>query len=192
MASLSRARTLGSIGSILILSTVVPGIGFALGLAGFLLVLLAVREIGDRVGDEAVFHNMRYAVIVVIVAIVAAVTLFLLLLPQLFSLDPTRPPNAGDVFAPEAIAPLYSILVVAGVLLLLSALFLRRSFEAIADGLDLPMFATVGLLYLIGAATFFIFVGFVVLFVAEVLQVVAFLSLREGSENPRPGSEADK
>ena len=54
------------------------------------------------------------------------------------------------------------------------------------------MFAAVGLLYLIGTATFVIFVGFVVLLVAEILQVVAFLSLGEGSENPRPGSEADK
>ncbi|MCJ2532148.1 MAG: DUF996 domain-containing protein, partial [Candidatus Thermoplasmatota archaeon] len=135
MASLSRTRTLGSVGSILILLTVVPGIGFALGLAGFLLVLLAVKQIAAEVPGKGIFRNMLYAVIVVIVAIVATVTLFLLLLPQLFSLDPTRPPNAGDVFAPEAIAPLYSILVVAGVLLLLSAFFLRRSFEAIADGL---------------------------------------------------------
>ncbi len=54
------------------------------------------------------------------------------------------------------------------------------------------MFATVGLLYLLGATTFVIFVGFVVLFAAEILQVAAFLSLREGSENPRSGSEAVK
>ncbi len=114
---------------------------------------------------------MLYAVITVIVANVATVTL-LLLLPQLFTLDPTRPPNAADVFAPEAISSLFSILVVAWVLLLLSALFLRRSFQAIADGLDLPMSAIVGVLYLIGAATFVIFVGFVVLFLAEILQVV--------------------
>ncbi len=95
MASLSRARTLGGIGSILILLTVVPGIGFVLGLAGFLLVLLAVKQIAAEVPGKGIFRNMRYAVIVVIVAIVAAVTLFFLLLPQLFSLDPTRPPNAG-------------------------------------------------------------------------------------------------
>ena len=192
MASLSQARVLGSVGSVLILLTVLPGIGFLLGGVGFLLVLLAVRKIADRLGDEAIFHNMRYAVVVVVVAIAATVALVIFFLPQLFTLDPTRPPNAADVFAPEAIASLFAILVVAWVLLLLSALFLRRSFEAIADGLDLPMFATVGLLYLLGAATFVIFVGFVVLFVAEILQVVAFLSLREGSVNPRPGSEAVK
>ncbi|MFQ6012897.1 MAG: DUF996 domain-containing protein [Thermoplasmata archaeon] len=183
---------MGGVGSVLILLIVLPGIGFLFGVVGFLLVLLAVRKIADRVGDEAIFGNMRYAVVVVVVAIVATVALIIFLLPQLFTLDPTRPPNAADVFAPEAIASLFSILVVAWVLLLLSAFFLRRSFEAIADGLDLPMFATVGLLYLIGAATFVIFVGFVVLFVAGILQVVAFLSLREGSENPRPGSEAVK
>ncbi len=192
MASVSRAKVLGGVGSVMILLNVLPGVGFLLGVVGFFLVLLAVREIADRVGDEAIFHNMLYAVIVVIVATVAVVTLFILFLPQLFTLDPTRPPNAADVFAPEASASLFSILVVAWVLLLLSALFLRRSFEAIADGLDLPMFAIVGVLYLIGAATFVIFVGFVVLFVAKILQVVAFLSLREGSESRRLGSEAVK
>ena len=138
------------------------------------------------------FHNMLYAVIVVIVASVAAVTLLPLLLLQLFALDPARPPNAADVSAPEALASLFSILVMAWVLLLLSALFLRSSFEAIADGLDLPMSGTMGLLYLIGAATFVIFVGFVVLSMVEILQVVAILSLRQGSENPRPCSEANK
>ncbi len=172
MASLSRARTPRGVGSTLILLTVAPGIGFALGLAGFLLVLLAVKQIAAEVPRKVIFGNMLYAVIVVIVANVATVTLFLLLLPQLFPLGPTRPPNAADVFAPEAIASLFSILVVACVLLLLSAHFLRRSFEAIADGLDLPMSATVGLLYLLGAATFVLFMGFVVLFVAEILQVV--------------------
>ncbi len=151
-----------------------------------------MKQIAAEVPGKGVFRNMLYAVIVVIVATVAEVTLFLLRLPHLFTLDPTRPPNAADVFAPEAIASLFSILVVAGVLLLLSSPFLRRSFEAIADGMDRPMSATVGLLYLIGAATFVLFMGFVVLFVAEILQVVAFLSFREGSENPRPGGGAVK
>ncbi len=116
-----------------------------------------------RCPGRGIFSNILYAVIVVIVANVATVTLFLLL-PQLFTLDPTRPP--------EAIASLFYIPVVACVLLRLSAYFLRRSFQAIADGLDLPMSATVGLLYIIGAATFVLFVGFVVLFVAEIFQVV--------------------
>jgi uncharacterized membrane protein len=43
------------------------------------------------------------------------------------------------------------------------------------------MFSTAGLLYLIGAATAVIGVGFVILFVAEILTAVAFFSLPETS-----------
>jgi uncharacterized membrane protein len=41
------------------------------------------------------------------------------------------------------------------------------------------MFNTTALLYLIGAATTIVVIGFVILLVAEILQIVAFFSLPE-------------
>jgi len=41
------------------------------------------------------------------------------------------------------------------------------------------MFRTTGLLFLIGAATLIVLVGFVILFIAAILQVVAFFSIPE-------------
>lgn len=181
VSSLSQGRTLGGVGSILILLTVIPGVGFILGLGGFLLVLVAVKHIADRVDDGSIFRNMLNAVVIVLIASVVATALLLLLLPQFFTIDPTRPPNPADLFTPAVFATLFLVLAVSWIPLLISALFLRRSYEAIAGSLDIPMFATVGLLYLLGAATLIIFVGFVVLFIAEVLQVVAFFSIPKES-----------
>jgi uncharacterized membrane protein len=46
------------------------------------------------------------------------------------------------------------------------------------------MFSTAGLLYLIGAATAIIGVGFLVLLVAQILTAVAFLSIPERAREP--------
>lgn len=43
----------------------------------------------------------------------------------------------------------------------------------------MDLFSTTALIYLIGMATVIVFVGFIVVFVAKVLEIVAFFSLPE-------------
>ena len=56
--------------------------------------------------------------------------------------------------------------------------------------LNVGTFHTTGLLYLIGAALTIIFVGLVIVFIAEILQIVAFFSIPEQmpmGPQPMPG-----
>jgi uncharacterized membrane protein len=67
----------------------------------------------------------------------------------------------------------------AWVFFLASSVFLRRSYKTIGSKLNVSKFGTAGLLYLIGAATTIVGVGFLVLLVAEIITAVAFWSIPE-------------
>jgi len=75
-------------------------------------------------------------------------------------------------------------LVAVWALLVTSAVFLRRSYDSMASKLDVNTFKTAGLVFLIGAATTIIGVGFVLILVAQILLVVAFFSIKEGIPVP--------
>ncbi len=83
-------------------------------------------------------------------------------------------------------------LVLVWAMLLASAVFVRRSYNEISADLKIPMFRTAGLLYLVGAATTIILVGFLLLLVAQILLAVAFFSMQESApaEAPQPAPVA--
>jgi len=70
-----------------------------------------------------------------------------------------------------------SALVIGWILLIVAALFLRKSFNSIAKHTKVGLFNTTGLIYLIGAATLIIFIGGFIILIAEIIQIVAFFSL---------------
>lgn len=189
MTSLSQAKTLGGVGSILVVLTAVPGVGVLLGIVGFILTLIAIKYISDVVADRPIFNNMLIATILAIVGIVVGT---LVVIGSLFSsmgLAGMMGPNFfGPNFNPTTIPAgnwvgfILSILaglVVVWVMLLVSAIFVRRSYSSIASKLNVSMFRTAGLVYLIGAATTIILVGFVILLVAQILLIVAFFSIQD-------------
>src|SRR5712691_260970 len=66
MASLSQAKTLGGVGSILALLGIVPSAGPVLSIAGLIMTLVAVKYISDILGDKRIFKNMIISVILAI------------------------------------------------------------------------------------------------------------------------------
>jgi len=187
MGTLSQAKTLGGVGSILMLLNAIPSVGPLLGIAGFILVLIAVKYISDSVGDKSIFNNMIFSVITGIVAIVAAAILvFASILrfiglegfsSDFFNQDFLGPSEvvSGDVIS--LIASIVIGLVVFWILFVISAIFLRKSFTSISQALNVGMFGTASMIYLIGAALTIILVGFVLIFVAQILYIVAFFSI---------------
>lgn len=77
-------------------------------------------------------------------------------------------------------------LVVIWVFYLISAIFLWKSYDRIATRLNVNMFHTTGLLYLIGAALTIIIVGLLIVLIAEILQIVAFFSIPDQLPGPMP------
>ncbi len=179
MASLSEAKTLGGVGAILILLGFIP----FLGIVGWVLVLVAVKNISEVVRDQSIFDNILYAVILAVIGF-AAVSLFIFL-PLIFgfSVIPVEP-DIGDPLGLFFLVPILIGLVVGWVFALLSAIFLKRSFDSVAGRLAIPMFGTAALLYLIGTALIIVFIGFIILFVAEILMIVAFFSIQEQVAQP--------
>ncbi len=184
MSSLSNAKTLGGIGSILVLLTAAPSVGWVLGILGFVMILVAVKYISDDLKEKKIFNNMITAVVLSIAGILVGSLVILTTVLSAFAngyFSSTYPftPSASITTA-QWITFGTAIglgLFGAWIFFLVSAVFLRRSYNSIGSKLDVHMFSTAGLLYLIGAATTVIGVGFFILFLAEILTAVAFLSL---------------
>jgi uncharacterized membrane protein len=185
MSSISDAKVLGGIGAILVLLAAVPNVGWLLGIAGFVMILLAIRNVSQAVGDNKIYNNMLTAVILGIGAIavgtvtVVGAVFHVLEMGSFVGSHFVLAPHiaVGDWFG-LAVTVVGGLLAVWG-LLVASAVFVRRSYGSMASKLNVKMFDTAGLLYLIGAATTIIGVGFFVILVAEILLAVSFFSIAE-------------
>jgi len=187
-----QAKTLGGIGAILVLLSFVPTVGAAFGVTGFVLILVAVKYIADDLEDKKIFDNMIIAVFLSIVGIVVGSLILLGTVLSAFgngyfaATYPFTPSTAVTTaqwitFGTEIALGLFG----AWVFFLVSAVYLRRSYSTIGSKLNVGMFRNAGLLYLIGAATTVVGVGFLVLLVAEIMTAVAFFSIPEHQAAPQ-------
>lgn len=195
MAGLTDAKYIGGIGSVLMLLAIVPEAGFILFLIGVVMVAIAAKRISDVVEDPSIFRNMLLGIILLIVGGFAGVAVGLALgLWRIFQLISTIP-LSGDfqfdfddlqllsILMDIAIAVL-AALVIIWVFAIVSSIFLRKSFVSMSKRLGVGLFSTVGLLYLIGAASAIVLIGFLILFIAVIIQVIAFFTMPEQPPTP--------
>ena len=161
MSKLSDAKLLGGIGSIL---QIIP----FLSIVGYILTLIAVKYVSDEVQDSSIFTNMLYAVITGIIGVLIGASVFFF-------------GAMGSVLTGgmSAITGGIAFLAVVWIALIISSLFIRRAFDSMASKLGVGTFRTAGTMYFIGAILTIILVGFLLLFIAFILQVVAFFSINE-------------
>jgi len=187
MSSLAQAKTLGGIGSILVLLSVIPYAGMVIGLVGLILILVAVKYISDVFKDKSIFNNMLISVILGIAGIVIGIIVGVVFLFSYFKGFPE--PFEASMFMGEQmysfIIAILLVIIPIWIFTIISAVFLRKSYNSIASKLNIGMFNTVGLLYLIGAVLAIVFIGLILLFVAEILQAVAFFSIPEQAQQPQ-------
>jgi uncharacterized membrane protein len=190
MSKLSQAKILGGIGSILMLLLPVPAAGWLIAFVGLILVLVAVKYIADEIKDHSIFNNFLLTFITVIVGAVVTVFFFII---SFFSYgagidwtkfqNVTSTPQFYQMMQTKGVMPFFTS-IIAGLLvlwitLIIAAYFLRKSYNKIASDTHTSMFHTAGLLYLIGAVTAIVLVGFIIIFIAFILQIVAFFSMPE-------------
>jgi uncharacterized membrane protein len=194
MAKLSDAKILGGIGSILMLLSIVH---FTFAIVGLILLLIAVKFVSDITGDQDIFKNMLYAVIIGIVGIVAAFFVFLILFSvatvstaSVFGVAPSFNPSEIGGGATNSILGLIggflAGMAVPWIAFLVSAIFARRSYNGLASRLGIKIFDTAGLLYLIGAALVIVLVGFILIFVTVILTIIGFFSIHEQPQQVQP------
>ncbi len=163
MSRLGDAKTLGGIGAILLL---VPGVS----IIGYILILIATKYVSDELGDSSIFDSMLYAVVAGIVGVAAAA--FIIFTGAIFGAF------TGGL---SAIGGVLGALLIAWVGLIVSSIFIRRAYDKMAARLDVGAFRTAGTLYFVGAILTIILVGFVILFVAAIFQIIAFFGIRDAA-----------
>jgi len=192
MPSLSQAKTFGGVGSILVLLTPIPYAGWVLGIAGFILTLIAIKNISDYFQDHSIFSNMLISVVLAIVGliiggvVVAAAIFRMVGLGSLTSGSSTAPTLSSDFVG--AIAALVVGLAVIWIVFIISSYFLRKSYNSIATRLNIGMFRTAALVYFIGAILIILIgLGFLLILVAQILFIIAFFSIPETPPTNFPG-----
>lgn len=182
MGNLGSAKTLGGVGAIVML---VGGIVFfPLGIVGLILVAIAVKNISESANDKAIYSNFILSIVMQIIAIIALFAAFFLAFGGFAFYAATT--GGGDVtdfqsffddIGTATIAVCILSFIVAYILYILGAMYLKKSFDGIGNYTKVDMFKTTGLVYLIGAFLMIILIGALVLLIAEILMIVAFFSL---------------
>ncbi len=195
--SLNNVKTYGGVGSILALLGFVPTIGFILAIVGLILVLVALKYASDILGDSKIFNSMLYAVIAGIIGLVIAGVVVVSAIFQAMGLGflsssftAVTPPstlNPGDFMG--LITTVLLGLAAVWVCFLVSAIFLRRSYGELGRRVNVGLFGTAALLYLIGAVLAIVLVGFLLILVANILFIVAFFSINTQLPPPSPTTQ---
>jgi uncharacterized membrane protein len=190
MDSLSRAKILGGVGSILTLLLFVPYfVGAVLVIIGWILTILAIKDISDTVRDKSIFNNGIVSVVltiagtVVLAVVVAAAVLGFVGLGILSPISP--PPVSSGIVG--LVTGILVGLVAVWVLAIASSFFLWRSYKTIATQLNIKLFSIGALIYLIGAILTIVLVGVVLIFIAQIMFIIAFFSIPTNpTQSPYP------
>ena len=187
MATLSQVKTYGGIGSILTLLAPLPGFGWALAIAGFILMLVAVKYLSDILHDTSILNNMVLSIVAAVIGLVVGTLVIVgsvfrfmglngLMWTDWANLNPATIPT-GDWIG--LVGSVLAALAAVWILLTVSGYFLNRGYRRIASALRINLFGTAGLLFLIGAATTIIGVGFLLIPIALILLAVAYFSIQD-------------
>ena len=186
MSNLGNAKILGGIGALLMLiGGFIPVTIGALSLVGFILVFIAVKMISDETKEKAIFDNYLYSFVACIIAIVALIAMALVVLASVGGLQffydlqnmaMSDPMEIWNTLQPVLFGAIAGLLVF-WIIAIIAMLFLRKSFNLIAEKTGVKWFATSGLLFFIGTITTIVLVGFIILLIAMILEIVAFFSL---------------
>lgn len=182
MDDLKDAKIYGEIGSMLsAFGIFIPYAGLLLLIVGLVLEILAINKISHLLNDKEIFKNYLISTIVEIVGIVSAlflgIVLVVLVFLNAFSAAPTH--NMLRYGLGVLLGVVFVVLLVLWTTFVVSAIFLKKSFDSIASKLNVSLFSTSALLYLIGAALTVLVVGLLVVFIASILKVAAYFSIPE-------------
>ena len=186
MAEFNNAKMFGGIGAILLLIGVfIPYAGPILHILGLILVFIAVRTISQLANDDKIFNNYLYYFILNIVAFIAVIVIMIIgfgmaggfsWITGLQSANITNFNDFLDYFG-SIIGACVAAIIIGWILLIIAALYLRKSYNAIAEYTNVKLFSTTGLIYFIGAITLIVFIGVFILFIGRILEIIAYFSL---------------
>jgi uncharacterized membrane protein len=191
VASLSEIKMFGGIGAILLLvGGVIPQVGFAISIVGLILEFIAIKRIAEMLHDHSIFSNFLINFICGILAFGSLIIIMIVTIGSLGGLsfftalegmNTTNPSEIISYLLPLLSGCLFAIIIM-WILGLIGAFYLRKSYNSIAEKTNVETFKTTGTLYLIGTATVIILVGFLIIFIARIFEIMSFFSLPDEIE----------
>jgi uncharacterized membrane protein len=201
---LKTAKLMGGIGAILTLFIVIPVIGWLLGIAGLVLVLISVKTISDLTKEHKIFTNYLVAAIL---SFVGSLTLLFGGAALIFTVfgDGTRnfamgPGMMGHKLFGEgimgsgiwkewqpggAIIGIIILILVVLAILIIGSYFTKSSFDKISEKTGEKNFKTAGLLIFLGSILLVLFgAGVIILLVGVIFEIIAFFSLPDKLAEP--------
>jgi uncharacterized membrane protein len=190
---------LGGIGALLLvispLTFVAGAFGGLLGLVGLILVLIAMKGLSDHYMEAGIFNNSLYGVIISIIGVVVFLAALFVTAISFFSdylgvdlstafSDPTAFSSIdwvniltfSDVM--DFVTGIIISVVVLFIFAIIAAIFYRKSLTSLAERSGVGLFGTAGLLLLIGAVLTIIAIGFIIIWIALILLLVAFFQIK--------------
>lgn len=184
--NLETAKILGIIGAILNIIGIFTG-GYA-SIVGFILILLAVYGVSSATNRPDIFKNYIIAfvmnVIGLIVAIVGIIGTIMGSIGFMHGGSPGTMPEAGII---SLLMGLIVWFIVLWIFLVIGTYFLRKSYKGIAEVLNHGLFSTTGTLYFIGGILTIVLIGFLIILVAVIVELVAWATM--STKKPSTGEQ---
>ena len=172
------SKTLAIEGSILLLLSLIPYVGWVLGIVGVVLLLRGMKEFSNYYQDEKIYQDSLTGVKFYIIAIIAAAVAIAAITLGVWSATGF---NAGFVFTPGfgiGLIAFFVGLVTAFVFYVLAASHLRRTFNTLAQKSGEASFSTAGTLLWVGSILTIIMVGLILIFVAWIFAIIGFSTMK--------------
>jgi uncharacterized membrane protein len=189
MRNLSEAKVYGGIGAILMLIGIfIPYGGPIISIIGLVFIFIAVKAISEQTKDENIFSNYLMHFIFTILAIVAIIVIMIIAfgaaggfswITEISGMQPGEMTDFNtfwDLFGDMIIGAIVALFI-GWVLAIISALYLRKCYNSIAEHTKVGIFKTTGTVYFIGAITLIIGIGIIILFIAKIMEIVAYFSI---------------
>ena len=200
--NLKTSKTLGGIGAILMVISVLPYISQLpfIGLIGAILVLVGLYGFSRAYKESGIFNNALYGILAGIVGVVLAavigiavvlpnITDFLLKVFPSWNGDWTTItslsgmiPNTSNIGFGDIIPFIVAAILVIATLwifAIITAFFVRRSLVQLAAKTNIGLFSTAGTLLLIGAVLVIVLgLGLLLMWIAALLLAIAFFRIR--------------
>ncbi len=173
------AKTLCGEGSVLLLLSLVPYVGWVLGIVGVVLLLRGMRELSSYYQDDTIYRDtwtgVKYLIIAIVAAAVASAAAIIGVWSATGFITGQFVPTA--TFAVGVVITLAG-LVAAFVFYILAASHLRRMFNSLARKTRESSFYTSGTLLWVGAILTIVVVGLVLIFVSWIFSTIGFFAMK--------------
>ncbi len=182
-----QAITLGRIGILLPIASIIPFIGTLAGLAVMVLLLFSHYYFSKVYEKPGIFKNALIGTVITVATNVVGVILLVVAVGSAaFSLSGGAMEDFGfqevqKILFESGLSIFAGIIMLAG--LIAGYYFIYQSLISLASESGVKYFKTAGLLYFIGSILILLFfLGFLVIFVAWILHIVAYFSIQPEGE----------